>query len=183
MLRQEFIDNIVRWGDLTSFCYNEDCSICDDIYDEDARDEYIDDHLVEYAHEHDWTTLRNILDNIPTGYDWYILDDYNEWEGADDDLFDERKEMVLEWMDNGGYWEDEDEEEIVTVSEPDAAVEEIDVEDLTPIEEEDISVSELFSMCNDGLQFIADANREAEEQFNQSFDNFIQGLTTLAAGA
>ena len=102
MTRQDFIDNINYWSELLDFCSDEDCDVCEDIYSEDARDDCIDEELVDMARNNNWRDMYNILDSIPDGYDYYRQDNYGDWVGVDDE-FDDYKDQVLEWMDDGGY--------------------------------------------------------------------------------
>ena len=71
MTRQYFIDNINYWSELLEFCSDEDCDVCEDIYSEDARDDCIDEELVDMARNNNWREMYNILDSIPGGYDYY----------------------------------------------------------------------------------------------------------------
>lgn len=111
MTRAEFIENVNDWNELIDFCGNEDCDICEDIYSEECKDNEINNCLVEWAKEYTWQELYSILDDIPTGYGYYYTDDCGDWHEADDDLFDAMKQDVLEWMDDGDYWDEEDEED------------------------------------------------------------------------
>lgn len=175
MTRQEFIDDVTTWSELLSFCYDEDCTICEDVYSDDSKNEYYDEELVDMARNAgSWQELYDQLGDIPDGYDYYIRDYYGEFRGADDDDFDSYKEDVLEWMDDRDYWEydddDEDDEE-----EP-VREEYADPEDVEPVEEEDVSIAELFTTCNSKLQKIdADteaAARAAEEEDEEAFNDF-----------
>lgn len=103
----------MRFQRTEGFCYDNDCGICDDIYDDESKDDYINEHLSDMADDADsWQSLYRTLDDIPTGYDYYRLDDYGEFNGLGDDDFEDYKDEVLEWMDDNEYWdEDEDDEE------------------------------------------------------------------------
>lgn len=162
MTRQEFLDNVCDFSELRNFCYDNDCGICDDIYDDESKDDYINEHLSDMADDaDDWQSLYRTLDDIPTGYDYYRLDDYGEFNGLDDDDFEDYKDEVLEWMDNNEYWdEDEDDEEEYFPPEDEYSEEEDDEESY----EEDMQpVDELFSLCSEQLRVI-DAKEKAEEQ-------------------
>ena len=162
MTRQEFLDDVYDFRELMVFCYNNDCGICDDIYDDESKDEYINEHLSDMAdNADDWQSLYRTLDDIPTGYDYYRLDDYDDFNGLDDDDFDDYKNDVLEWMDDNEYWdEDEDDEEEYFPPEEEYNEEEDDEESC----EEDMQpVDELFSLCSEQLRVI-DAKEKAEEQ-------------------
>lgn len=159
MTRQEFLDDVCDFSELREFCYDNDCGICDDIYDDESKDDYINEHLSDMAD--DWRSLYRILDDIPTGYDYYRLDDYGDFNGLDDDDFEDYKDEVLEWMDNNEYWdEDEDDEEEYFPPEDEYSEGEDDDESC----EEDMQpVDELFSLCSEQLRVI-DAKEKAEEQ-------------------
>ena len=145
MTRQEFINNVTSWSELIDFCANQDCDICEDIYSEEAKDDHYNDNLVEMArNSSDWEELLETLNDIPYGYDYYIWSDYDGFSEASDDDFDLYKDDVLEWMDNGEYWDKYNEEE-----EP---REHIDPEDKLPVDKEDISFAELFTTCNSQVQ-------------------------------
>lgn len=162
MTRQEFLDDVYDFRELMDFCYDNDCGICDDIYDDESKDEYINEHLSDMAdNADDWQSLYRTLDDIPTGYDYYRLDDYDDFNGLGDDDFDDYKNDVLEWMDDNEYWdEDEDDEEEYFPPEEEYSEEEDDEESC----EEDMQpVDELFSLCSEQLRVI-DAKEKAEEQ-------------------
>ena len=64
-------------------------------------DDYINETLVDMARNSDgWRDLRNMLNDIPTGYDYYIRDEYDEFREADDDEFEDYKSSVIAWGDN-----------------------------------------------------------------------------------
>lgn len=175
MTRQEFIDNVTTWSELLDFCYGENIDFCEDVYTEDAKDEYFDDILVDMARNAgNWQELYELLEEIPTGYDYYIRDDYGDFEGADDDDFDSHYEDVLEYMDCNEYWDDDDGDE--DYEEEPVREEYVDPEDEEPVEEEDVSIAELFTTCNSKLQKIdADieaAARAAEEEDEEAFNDF-----------
>lgn len=183
MRRQDFIDDITTWSELLSFCYDEDCDICEDIYSEDSRDEDIDtNNLVEWARNNTWQELHDILEEIPTGYDYYCRDDYGDWFGADNDLFEDRKQEVIDWMDDGGYWDEEyeDEEDVYLDNDyeedvcPDNDYEE--EEDLEPVEPESISFTDLFTSCNNKLEKIEDIQEKEAQEEDKRFDSFVMSF-------
>lgn len=175
MTRQDFIDNVTTWGELLDFCNEEGSEICEDIFTEEERDQYITDNwLMDWARESSWWDLYQILDGIVTGYDYYELDDGEFYSREDGDTtFEERKQEVLQWMDSGDWWDTDDEEEEL---EDDLVYEEIDCDDLEPIEDEDISVTDLFNVCNEGLKEIANKQEEDILEENNIFDKFFSEL-------
>jgi len=112
MTRAEFIDTVNEWWELIDFCSDENCEICNDVYSDDDRDSYIDERLSDIADSiGDWRSLRDELYNITTGYDYYLYNGWTDWIGLTDEDFEEFKQRVLVWMDNGDYWEEEEDEE------------------------------------------------------------------------
>lgn len=155
MTRQDFIDNINYWSELLDFCSDEDCDVCEDIYSEDARDDCIDEELVDMARNNNWRDMYNILDSIPDGYDYYRQDNYGDWVGVDDE-FDDYKDQVLEWMDDGGYWDDEEDEDDTDFFAEELARERETARqfsDEEQVEDEDFTVGDLINMCS--VTFVA----------------------------
>lgn len=155
MTRQEFIDNVTSWHELLAFCSDNECSECDNVYDADQRDESIDRNLVGMARDADgWRELRDALYDIPTFYDYYEDTD-SGWHGLDDDDdFQRYKQYVAEWMDNGGYWDEEYEEDDEEQYEDSYHESQITDEDGISVEDETIPIYELFALCNSQLQSI-----------------------------
>lgn len=170
MTRQEFIDDVTCWSELMDFCSEEDCDICSDIYDEDYRDECIEDRLVDWARNNNWRELCDMLNRLAdnNGYDWYVYDDYYDtWEPATDDEFDDRRDRVVEWMDANGYWDDDEDEE---EEEEDFVVEEpVDPEDITPTPDEDCSIMDMFSAGIGCVRSVAAAEIERARQADRDF--------------
>ena len=156
MTRQDWIDDITTWYELIDFCNDEGYEdYINDIYSEESRDDYISNDLVDMARNADsWVSLMETLQDIPTGYDYYRQDDYGEWFGLDDDYdFRDRKEEILDRLDEDEFWDDYDEEE-----EPIEEYE--DPEDSVPVEDEDMDVSELFTTCASTLQKLDSAESD-----------------------
>lgn len=169
MYRQDFIDNITTWEQLIDFCQDEDCEICDDIYSENERDDKIEENLIDIASCKYWDELRDWLNNIPVGYEYYFQDDCDDWQEADIYIFEDRKEEVIRWMDNGGYWDDDSDEDKETGS-----IEED--EDLSPVES-DVSFGDLFLSCDNELKSIQGAQQKEAEVNNEMFSSLIMSST------
>lgn len=164
MTRREFIEDVTTWCELIDFCNDEGCEeYVENIYYEDSYDDAIDSQLADMVRDRSWQDVLSWLQDLPSGYDYYIQDDY-EWREADDDDFDSIKNDVLEYMDDGDWWDEDEEEE-----EPVDEYEEPD--DTEPVEEEDVSFADLFSTCNSKVQKIkseAEANAAAEEEAEET---------------
>lgn len=176
MTRQDFIERVNNWSGLLDFCRDEDCDICEDIYSEDDMDEYINDNLRYLAGDCSWWDLRDILNDIPTDAEYYYKESDTEWKDLYDEDFEDYKERVLQWMDEGEYWDDDD-EEYFEEENPPLDDEEENFENLIPIEDEDISALELLTACNKELHSIKDIIEEENESENEEFSDFIALIT------
>lgn len=162
MTRREFIDDVTTWGELILFCSEEGCDICENIYTEEDKDSYINDYLTDMVERagYDWRTLYSMLEDIPSGDDWYYMDEYDgEFRYADDDVFDDHKRDMLEWMDDCDRWDEDVDEELELEEE---YIE--DEEDLVPVEDEDISICDLLTVCSSTLQKIEELQKEKQSQ-------------------
>lgn len=176
MTRNEFLDDITTFGDLKSFCYDEECNILEDVYDEDERDEQINNCLMDWAREDSWGELYRRLDSIPTGYEWYCYNEYGEWFPLDDGDFETYKRDVLEWADDNEIWDaDEDDDEDYDVfedGEPDES------DDEPAIEDEDFSVGDLIGMCCVAFATIQSEDarqaKEEEEEFRRLYPKVLK---------
>lgn len=169
MTRQEFLDTVYSWNELLDFCYDENYDL-EGLYDEDAKDDYFDNEMMEMArNESNWRDLLDRLQDIPCGYEWYVIDDYYGFRGADDDDFEAYKDEVLEWGDHEGIWEDEDDAEEPLTEDEDTDEDEDD----GLMAEETITIGELFSSATIGYQKLqvakAEEREETEALFNKMF--------------
>lgn len=126
MTRQQFLEEIDGWGELINFCYEEDCDLCDDVYDEDGKDSFYNDLLVDMASDADnWQDLSSRLNYIPEGDGYYILDNFgDDMRTADYDDFQEIKNQVLEWGDDREIWEEDCNEHPEELEDPEELAEE-----------------------------------------------------------
>ena len=170
MTRNEFIENVTTWGELVGFCYDANLEECiGDIYSEDAYNDYINETLYDYVRDNGWTDVLEYLQDLPSGYDYYLNVD-GDWDGLyyNDNCsgFEYYKDAVLERMDNEDAWDEEDEEPEI--------INDVDPFDEVPVEQEDISVDDLFATCNDAVQRIEqheiEQQRADDELADQIFD-------------
>ena len=182
MTRQDFIDGVTEWYELLDFCYNEECDICEDIVSNDTMCEEIDEDLAEVVRGRSWRDVRDMLNDIDTDYDYYRRGGGLSYIPMDDSDFDDYKDDVIEWMDNGGYWDEEDNEEDFDddrpfVDDDFAPGEEDDEEEEEPAaEDEDFSVGELMGMCS--VQYLG-IQREAAQRKKQNDKEFEQYLSSM----
>ena len=110
MTRREFIEEVNDFDDLTRFCWNNDCSICEYIRDGEQFDDYIWESIRDW--DYSWENLRDWLDGLPSVDRWDYVDTEDECRVLDDDDFEDYKRQVEEWMTENDYWDNDDEEEI-----------------------------------------------------------------------
>lgn len=143
MTRQEFIDSVNSFYDLICFCQDE-CiyDLLDDIYDADYLNEIIIDSIREMR---DWEQVRDFVNGIPAGCEYYREDGYGGFEDALPFLND-YKDDAIRHMDNNDLWDEEEDEDLD---------EEMDDEDEEPneyieapvkIEEEDIEITSFMAV-------------------------------------
>lgn len=173
MTRAEFMDNINSWDELKEFCSDWECDYCDDIYDEYDRDNEIGEDIGEYCSEYSWYELRDQLNNIPSGYDYYRRNSAFDWDGADEEMFENYKMDVRDWADNNDAWDDENEnedEDDVFETEDDFFEEESTE---TPVEDEDFSVGDLIGMCSVAFVTIQKDNMRKIQEDKNAFEKFV----------
>lgn len=106
MTRNEFIDNITEWYELKDFCNDFDCDVCEDIYDDDDYDDIVEEDIRDAIADYGWRDIRDFLGNLPSGYYYYRRNSAFDYDGLDDDDFEDYKADVLEWGDDYGAWDD-----------------------------------------------------------------------------
>lgn len=154
MTRDEFLDGINSWYELREFCSDFRCDVCECIYSQNEMDEYIDSNLLDMARDASgWEDLLSDLQDYPTGYDYYIRDDDGDFVGADESDFSDYKDEVLEWADDEGIFDDDEEDENDGYDEEcddiDTDAPE-DPDDGYEVGNEEMSIAELFVVPQDG---------------------------------
>lgn len=140
MNANDFLENVNDYYELKEFCSEVGCEYCDCILDNGGLDEEVDYALGEYIRDYSWDEIRDLLDEIPIGYEWYRRDSSFDYVGLDGSAFEDSKDEVYEWALNNGYFDDnEGDEEYNDATDPEFCDE---------VEEEDFSVSDLMEMCS-----------------------------------
>lgn len=113
MTREEFLDTIDNIDDLISFCYDNDMEeYCSSVHSRDSVDEYLCDLIQEKCRHESWESVREMLNDIEPGYDWYVEDDCYIFAPLEDYVFCDIREEVLDHCEDIGYFDNpEDEEE------------------------------------------------------------------------
>ncbi len=172
MTRDCFIDDVNTWGELINVCRENDINECCDVYTDDDRDDVINEELEDASHYNDWRNVLGWLENIPTGYNYYIRYD-NEWDGTDDGdyLFTQYKERVLSRMDEAGFWDEENIEDTLSYDE-DLFDDITDDESDTPFEES-ISVSEFIIGSEEAIRTIMNQKVIEEQEEDRIFQEIM----------
>lgn len=173
MTRQQFMDEVTDFDELFQFCdENGYEDALEDIYHQDALDEYVESEISEYIRRHSWRELRDALDDIPTGYNYYRCTGWLEYDGADDE-FEYYKDQVLECCDRNGDWDDEEEEEEDYYG-PDTffGVDQEDEEEESAPDEE-FSVQVLIQICGRRSDDYVEELRKKQEAENAAFNGFV----------
>lgn len=160
-MRREEFEEIRDFGELVrvAFDYGHD-DLCEYYYSDEGLDDYINDEMQYYFEDYSWTEIRDMLNGIPQGYDWYYVDGLSEVYGIsdDDDEFDCLYDNLYEAMiDNNEFEDDEDEESDGSFSPSGWAYEGVhsaEEEEETVEDEEGITLGELISAANSGAQQI-----------------------------
>ena len=138
MTRSEFIaDPPGTIRDLIDFCVDNHLSAADDILPGDELDDRLCEDIREMTRGSYWYNIRDFLNDIPSGCDWYKYEDGeyvdfdDEWETLYDDIIYE--------MDDEELWDEEDEDD-----------EEEDEDDEDEDDEEDDSFDDsVFSLVSE----------------------------------
>ena len=165
MTRQQFIDDVTGWYELIDWCRNHGCPVCEDIYSDESRDMYINDNLVDMARDNNWYELRDILGGFATGYDYWHRDEYDDWYGVDDDEFDGYRNDVLNWADENGEFDEEEDDDYGEADEF-----EVDTS---------VSLDDFFVSSAEDLSKIASEAKANEAKANADFNKFTQRVTTV----
>lgn len=111
MTRDQFESEINSLSSLIYFCrahgYRE---IVKDMYTADQFDEYMNRKMRQST---SWSDFRDFACEVPDpGYDWYCIDETGYMEAYYDDDYYGIYVEVYDWLDEDGFFEDEQDEEI-----------------------------------------------------------------------
>lgn len=110
MTRRWFEEEVNSYNDLKDICYDYELSTMDDVCHADDLNEWVNDDLLEYVRYNSWEDVRNMLDDIPTDYDWVLREDRLEYSALSDWEFPDWKERVYDDLDYADAF-DEDEKD------------------------------------------------------------------------
>ncbi len=169
MTRTQFQEGINDFSDLIDFCNEIGCDYCEDIYDDDSRDEVIEEDLADYIRENGWRDTRDWLYGIETGYDWYKRDNYGDWVGLGDADFEQYKDDVESYCMECGCFDEDDEDE----DDEEEPYRESEDPEEPPIETEDCSMNDLFAGGFCSIVAMRERKAAAEHEADEAFDAMI----------
>jgi hypothetical protein len=169
MTRNEFLETIDEWCELIGFCSDMGCDSCEDVIDRDGMNDEIENDLSEVINDYNWLEIRDALDGICTGYEYYRRNGLFDYEGMDDSDFQQYKDDALAWGDDRDEWDDEDDDVDVFTEE----LETSEIDDEEPVEDEDFSVGDLLGMCNVTLIEIQRNTLKEQKEDDMAFQSFV----------
>ena len=177
MTRQEWEDSIEDIGDLVSFSNEtgyQDSEYCD-VIDDYGLDDCISEDIRYY--DGSWQSLRDALDSIETGYDWYKREGCLDYTGLDSSDYRDMKEEMLQELIDDDFFDEEDADEDGADEEQGAGYVGSDYHmDRAPkwrcfatagssipsFDTQEMSASVLFSVCQEAADSVV--NREKPEE-------------------
>lgn len=109
MRREEFYDAMNNMDDLYQFACDHDLDAYYNVIPSNDLDEKVCDDIREATRHWDWVRIRDALDDIDSGCDYYTEGD--GWLEFNELCFEDYYEMIVEEMDNGELWDDGDSDE------------------------------------------------------------------------
>lgn len=111
MTKSEFIEETRGdiWA-LYEFCNENDYEhFFEELYSNDARNDYINEDMCERARDEDWQDMRDWLNDIESdgNYDWWYRDAWDEWHGVDDDYIEYMIDEIVTELEADNFFEEE----------------------------------------------------------------------------
>lgn len=112
MTRDDFLQ-ITDMDELYSFiCDHNLYDYLDNYYTEDNLDEMLDDQFAEMIRSEGWRTTMNAMNDVPTGWEWYLYDDWGTISGVSEADVEELVHRMYEDLSNeDDLWDDDEEPE------------------------------------------------------------------------
>lgn len=120
MTKAEFYANIETVSELVSFCERFNCyHIVEDLRESNDFDAWIWDQMDELSSHWYWTELRDTLAAIDTPMGDYFLPGENlSYSEIDDEDLENYKDQVVDYLDDGDFWDDEGDDEWISDDDP-----------------------------------------------------------------
>lgn len=127
MTKEEFREDCYDMDSLYEFCCNNNYyDLFDDFYTQDSLDEYLDDLFYDdFRSGNSWREIRDRMNDIPEGYDWYTTDGWGGWTGVSDTEFVELRDNIEDLLEGDGFFSDDIDEEVDDFDFEDETLEEV----------------------------------------------------------
>ena len=109
MTRSYFEENVITAYDLYQFCYDYDLDYCSHWVSDDDLDGAVCSAICDMTSHDAWDTIRDFLNGIEEGYDYYDRD--NSFSGISDDEVSDIIDDILENFDFDPEEDDEDDDD------------------------------------------------------------------------
>ena len=98
---------------LICFCSDEDLyELYEDFISDESLDEMMNSRFRDMMEDQPWYEVREAMNDVPQGYDWYVVNNFDgEVYGADDDDARRLYNDILNHFDDNGMWEDEEDDD------------------------------------------------------------------------
>ena len=98
---------------LICFCSDADLyELYEDFISDESLDEMMNSRFRDMIDEQPWYEVRDYMNDVPQGYDWYVVNNFEgEVYGADDDDARRLYNDIIAYFDHNEIWEDEVDEE------------------------------------------------------------------------
>lgn len=114
MIRAHFIRDYenANIDALIDFCSDEGLyELYEDFITDEALDDMMNSRFRDMMEEQPWYEVKDAMNDIPQGYDWYVVNNFDgEVYGADDDDARRLYNDILAYFDDNGIWEEEEED-------------------------------------------------------------------------
>lgn len=150
MTRGQFLEQVDCWDALLEFDRENGFGFFDGIITNDEMSERVDEQISEALANLSWTEIRDYLNGISDMNSFYRDVSEDEWFGfyGVDDEFDTSMDEFVDWMDDNGYWDAEEDDE--HESDDDEQVE------APAFESPDITIEGLVEICRADVQHLSE---------------------------
>lgn len=164
MTRDEFLEQVDCWDALLEFDRDNGYGYFDNIISNDEMYERVEGQISEALAHLSWTEIRDYLDGISDEYNFYRDCSDDEWFGfyGVDDEFDECLEEFVNYMDDNGYWDAEEDDE--HESDDDEHTE------APAFESPDITIEGLVEICRADVQHLSEGWRSSIRDLDDEGD-------------
>lgn len=116
MTREQFENDVTCVSELIEFCNDHDLDYCSEWVYCDDYDQWVCEDINDSTGSDSWEDIRDWLNDLPTGYDFYIRNGRLDYYGMDEmsDEFYSQRESIADQLESDGFFDyegDEDDED------------------------------------------------------------------------